>query len=105
MPLTIFWREHMADFRYGTEVQSRAGTRAEIDQGLRSYMLGVYNYMALGVAVTGVIAMAGAANPAALAPVLSLVWGVFIGVFGLGFFAPPPVFSRQTAPAPPPPLG
>jgi len=29
---------------------------ADIDQGLRSYMLGVYNYMAGGLAITGVIA-------------------------------------------------
>jgi FtsH-binding integral membrane protein len=30
--------------------------RAVIDQGLRSYMLRVYNYMASGVAITGVVA-------------------------------------------------
>lgn len=29
-----------------------------VDQGLRSYMLGVYNYMTLGVALTGVVAYA-----------------------------------------------
>jgi FtsH-binding integral membrane protein len=35
----------------------RIGTGAEaIDAGLRSYMLGVYNYMALGVALTGLVA-------------------------------------------------
>ncbi len=31
-------------------------TAAEIDQGLRTYMLSVYNYMAIGVALTGVAA-------------------------------------------------
>ena len=30
-------------------------TQAQIDQGLRSYMMGVYNYMALGVAFTAII--------------------------------------------------
>ena len=30
----------------------------EIDQGLRSYMLQVYNYMSIGLAVTGIAAMA-----------------------------------------------
>lgn len=37
-----------------------AGTRAEgvIDQGLRAYMLTVYNYMAGGVALTGLVAFA-----------------------------------------------
>ncbi|GGF00701.1 Bax inhibitor-1/YccA family protein [Stappia taiwanensis] len=38
-----------------------AGARAEAgvyDEGLRAYMLGVYNYMALGLAITGVLALA-----------------------------------------------
>ena len=37
-----------------------AGARAEagIDQGLRSYMLGVYNYMTIGLALTGFLALA-----------------------------------------------
>ena len=43
----------MADLRYQTQAQGQVGARAEIDQGLRSYMLGVYNYMALGVALDG----------------------------------------------------
>src|SRR6478609_7323123 len=46
----------MADARYQPQAQTRAGTQAEIDQGLRSYMLGVYNYMASGLAVTGAVA-------------------------------------------------
>ena len=33
---------------------ARSGTGA-IDQGLRAYMLGVYNYMTLGLGVTGVV--------------------------------------------------
>ncbi|MCB1475546.1 MAG: Bax inhibitor-1/YccA family protein [Rhodobiaceae bacterium] len=36
-----------------------AGT--DIDQGLRSYMLRVYNYMAIGLGITGVVAFAAAA--------------------------------------------
>lgn len=49
---------------------SVAGARAEagIDQGLRSYMLGVYNYMTLGLALTGFLAlgtyMLAVSNPA-----------------------------------------
>ncbi len=43
------------DKRYAqTGTGARAG--AAIDEGLRSYMLGVYNYMAAGVALTGVVA-------------------------------------------------
>jgi FtsH-binding integral membrane protein len=39
---------------------SVAGARAQagIDQGLRSYMLGVYNYMTIGLALTGFLALA-----------------------------------------------
>lgn len=42
---------------YRTPYSVGAGTAAEIDQGLRSYMLGVYNYMASGVLLTGIIAL------------------------------------------------
>ncbi len=49
----------MADYR---EQQARFGatvtqSAAEYDEGLRSYMLGIYNYMALALAVTGLAAM------------------------------------------------
>ncbi|ANP87547.1 Bax inhibitor-1/YccA family protein [Rhizobium leguminosarum] len=43
----------MADLR---NYQSRAQTGEMIDQGLRTYMLKVYNLMALGLAITGVAA-------------------------------------------------
>lgn len=42
-------------FGYGRGVARP--TTAEIDQGLRAYMLGVYNYMTLGLAVTGLVAL------------------------------------------------
>jgi hypothetical protein len=60
-------------------------------------MLGVYNYMALGVAVTAIITMAVASSPAALAAVYSLKWIFFIAILGLGFFAPRLIFSGNTA--------
>jgi uncharacterized protein len=49
----------MSDFdRYAN---SRSGTgiaRSDVDQGLRAYMIGVYNYMTLGLGVTGLLAYA-----------------------------------------------
>ncbi len=45
--------ERNAQMRYGSVAP---GVSAEVDQGLRSYMLKVYNYMAIGLAVTGVVA-------------------------------------------------
>ena len=49
----------MAEFdrRYQTAVRSGAGARVEtIDQGLRAFMLGIYNNMAMGLALTGIVA-------------------------------------------------
>lgn len=40
-----------------------AGRTATYDAGLRSYMLSVYNYMASGVLLTGIVAMVFAASP------------------------------------------
>ncbi len=44
------------DPRLGT-VRPRAGAAAGYDEGLRSYMLSIYNYMASGVLLTGIVAL------------------------------------------------
>jgi uncharacterized protein len=49
--------ERNAAARYGSVSR---GYAAEIDEGLRAYMLKVYNYMAIGLAVTGVVAFMAA---------------------------------------------
>ena len=46
----------MSDFNHRT-LGARANA-AVIDQGLRSYMLRVYNHMAVGLAITGIVAFA-----------------------------------------------
>jgi len=48
----------MADFDTRSAQTRTAGRAEAIDQGLRAYMLRVYNYMASGVAITGVVAYA-----------------------------------------------
>jgi uncharacterized protein len=45
----------MAEFDRPT-IAARTGTAAVIDEGLRSYMLKVYNYMGVGLVVTGLVA-------------------------------------------------
>jgi FtsH-binding integral membrane protein len=45
----------MAEFDRPT-IAARPGTAAVIDEGLRSYMLKVYNYMGIGLVVTGLVA-------------------------------------------------
>lgn len=71
-------------------MQGRAGTldQAQIDQGLRSYMLGVYNYMASALLLTGIVAFATASSPAALQVIFGtpLKWVVFLAPLGLVFF-------------------
>jgi hypothetical protein len=55
------------DRRYATQTGARVET-VEFDEGLRAYMLRVYNYMAGGIAITGVVAYAtyllAVSNPA-----------------------------------------
>ncbi len=72
----------MAQVRY----QSQTQTGLQVDQGLRSYMLGVYNYMALGIAVTAMIVLASFTVPAVGGVVRALYFPAFIGMIGLGFF-------------------
>lgn len=53
--------------RYNTAYQTGTATQtAEFDEGLRAYMLKVYNYMASGVLLTGIIAMLVGSSPALL---------------------------------------
>ncbi|HKY93942.1 MAG TPA: Bax inhibitor-1/YccA family protein [Kiloniellales bacterium] len=70
---------------------ARVDTR--IDEGLRSYMLRVYNYMALGVAFTGGVAFLLASNVEAIMAVQNMFWLFFIGILGLGWFAPRLIFT------------
>ena len=59
-----------------------------IDEGLRSYLLQVYNYMGLGLAITGVVAFLVAATPALYVPIFTtpLKWVVMLAPLGFVFF-------------------
>src|ERR687891_250498 len=59
-----------------------------IDEGLRSYMLSVYNYMGLGLALTGLVAFFVAATPAIYMPIFTtpLKWVVMLAPLGFVFF-------------------
>jgi FtsH-binding integral membrane protein len=50
----------------GSIVQGRTAAAEQIDEGLRSYMLRVYNYMTTGLALTGIVAYLVATTPALL---------------------------------------
>ncbi len=74
----------MSDYR-GSE---RVGTQSvSIDQGLRAYMIRVYNYMALGLVVTGLAAFATMTS--GLAPVLfagPMKWVVLLAPLAMVMF-------------------
>lgn len=72
--------------------QSQAQTRAvEMDAGLRAYMLKIYNYMASGLALTGIIALFTANSEAMLSMLYHVNENGQVGPSGLGWlvmFAP-----------------
>lgn len=67
--------------------QARVGS-AQVDAGLRQYMLSVYNYMGLGLAITGLVAVFVASTPALFEPLLlsPLRWVVMLAPIGFVFF-------------------
>ena len=79
----------MAEFErkgYGAGIATDA--RAEIDEGLRSYMLRVYNYMASALFMTGGIAYLSSQSPELMGLVhgTPLKWVVMLAPLGLVFF-------------------
>ncbi len=75
------------DFRTGNArfATARVAERAVIDEGLRQYMLRVYNYMASGLALTGIVAFMVAQNEALMQVIYGtpLKWVVFLAPIGL----------------------
>ncbi|GAO39080.1 hypothetical protein SCH01S_25_00600 [Sphingomonas changbaiensis NBRC 104936] len=67
------------DPRATVSAPSSVGARADYDAGLRSYMLSVYNYMASGVLLTGIVALLFASS-SFIVPVLNspLRWLVML---------------------------
>lgn len=79
-------------------VQAGAHDVAAIDEGLRSYMLRVYNYMALGVAFTAIVTLAVMNMPGVLYTIAAtpLKWVLFAGIIGLGWFSPRLILTGNT---------
>ena len=79
---------------YMTRAQADA---AQIDTGLRSYMLRVYNYMGLGVAFTGVVSLLIAMNQPLMQAIAlgPFKWVLFLGIIGMGFMAPRLMMSKS----------
>jgi FtsH-binding integral membrane protein len=81
--------------RFGSVAQSSAG----LDEGLRQHMLRVYNYMGLGLVVTGIVAFLVGTTPALYVPIFStpLKWVVMLAPLAFVFFFS---FRMQTMSAP-----
>ena len=75
----------LQDRRWMTRTEAAA---ADVDVGLRSYMLRVYNYMASGLALTGIVAAFVASNQAIQQAVFGtpLLWVAILAPIGLVFF-------------------
>src|SRR4051794_2199865 len=71
--------------RYATA--GRAVDQAQFDVGLRQHMLRVYNYMTIGLVLTGLVAFFGAQSPALLGLVFGtpLRWVVMLAPLGFVF--------------------
>src|SRR5438105_15173489 len=90
----------MAEFDRPT-IAAGAGSAAVVDQGLRSYMLRVYNYMTIGLVVTGLVAYF--ANSLALTSdatnaVGQLANGVYLTAFGAAIYTSPLMWLITFAP-------
>ena len=67
-----------------------AGTYADIDQGLRAYMIKVYNLMGLGLLITGLAAVATIMMATTSTPTAYAIGdGTYLTAFGYAIFASP----------------
>jgi FtsH-binding integral membrane protein len=75
----------LQDRRWMTQTEA---AQADVDVGLRSYMLRVYNYMASGLALTGLVAAFVAGTPAVHEAIFGtpLMWLAILAPIGLVFF-------------------
>jgi uncharacterized protein len=74
-------------FDWQNRSTARPAAWADVDAGLRQHMLRVYNYMAGGLALTGVIAYLAAASGLYLSIAQTpLIWLVIFAPFGLVLF-------------------
>ena len=80
----------MRDYTKLNQPQARATTAgappktAAYDEGLRAYMLTVYNYMGVALAVTGLVAFMASSSEALMATIFGtpLAWVVMLAPFG-----------------------
>ena len=84
-----------------TRLQQFSSATATTDEGLRKYMLRVYNLMALGVGFTGVVSFSVSSSFTLVQIVASgpMFFVLLIAIMGLGWFAPRLIFSGESTKA------
>jgi FtsH-binding integral membrane protein len=84
---------------YAWQTTTARTSGALFDEGLRRHMLRVYNYMGVGLAVTGLVAFIVASTPALYVPIFQtpLKWVVMLAPLAFIFFLS---FRMQTISAP-----
>ena len=75
-------------FETDKRIFAGAAQQVAIDEGLRAYMLRVYNYMTIGLVVTGFVALLTASSPAAMNAIYGtpLKWLVMLAPLGFVMF-------------------
>ncbi|OWJ65567.1 Bax inhibitor-1/YccA family protein [Inquilinus limosus] len=74
--------------QYEWQGTAQRASAAELDAGLRQHMLRVYNYMGLGLVLTGLVAYLVASTPAIYIPIFTspLKWVVMLAPLAFVFF-------------------
>jgi len=80
------WKNERTDTRFGSVPRAGGDVagRATYDEGLRKHMLSIYNYMASGVLLTGIVALLAAESGITVALASSGLWFV-IALAPFGF--------------------
>lgn len=75
-------------FGFGRQTAAPRVDAAVFDEGLRQHMLRVFNYMALGLVVTGIVAYVVGSTPALYVPIFQspLKWVVMLAPLAFVFF-------------------
>lgn len=81
----------MADNRFTLRTDHMTGAQAsaaQVDEGLRSYMLKVYNYMCIALGLTGAVAYVASTSQTMMSAIYGtpLQWVVMLAPLGLVFF-------------------
>lgn len=81
-------RNSFEEFNAARQMADAHADETQIDVGLRQYMLKVYNYMASGVALTGIVAALTVQSESLMQLVFNspLRWVIFLAPLGLVFF-------------------